>query len=194
MIEVGEKAPDFKAEMYHPQKEEFNELSLQNLKGKWVIMAFHPGDFTFVCATDLEEFARKYEAFESENAEILAISTDTVFTHKMWVETSPRVKKVTYPMVGDVKKDISRKYGFLSEEGHARRGIVIVDPDGVVQYISIFNRRLGKDVNHIYRSFMGLKHIHKYPGTEEEFDIIPANWEPGKEAMHVKLPEDVGKF
>ncbi|MFB6216405.1 MAG: peroxiredoxin, partial [Candidatus Aenigmatarchaeota archaeon] len=168
MIEVGDKAPEFEARMYHPEKEETSEITLKELRGKWVVMTFHPGDFTFVCATDVESFAKKYDEFKENNAEVLAISTDTVFSHKVWSETSPRVQKVQYPMVEDINKNISSAYGFLEEGGMTKRGTVIVDPDGVVQYISVFNDRLGKDVEHVLKSLKGLKHIHENPGDEDE--------------------------
>lgn len=194
MATIGEQAPNFKAKMYHPQNEEFGEIDLKDLRGKWVVMAFHPADFTFTCATDLEAFSNRYEDFKQENAVILAISTDSIFSHKMWVTTSPRVQKVKFPMIGDAKKEITNTYGFLGEDGLARRGVVILDPDGVIQYTAQFNRRLGKDVDHIWRSFLGLKHIYEHPGTEESFDIIPANWKPGKKPRKVNVPKDVGRY
>ena len=194
MIEVGEKAPEFETQIYDPEKEEVDELNLRDLRGKWTVMTFHPGDFTFVCATDLEGFAEKYEDFKEENAEVLAVSTDTVFSHKMWVETSPRVSKVQYPILEDIKKDISKAYGFLGEGGMTKRGTVIVDPDGVVQYVSVFNDRLGKDVDHIYRALKGIKHVYENPGTEKKFDIIPANWEPGEEPKEITIPDSIGEL
>lgn len=112
----------------------------------------------------------------------------------MWVETSPRVGKVEYPLVEDINKDISSSYGFLGVNGMTKRGIVIIDPDGVVQYVSVFNEKLGKDVNHVLTALKGLKHIHDNPGTEDEFDIIPTNWREEDEAMHINVPEDVGEL
>lgn len=195
MIEVGKDAPDFEARAFFPTERRIKKLRLSDLRGKWVIMTFHPGDFTFVCATDLEAFQSYYEKFKAENAEILAISTDSIFSHKMWWETSPRVSKVRYPLVEDLKKEISSSYGFLNEEsGMTRRGTVIVDPDRKVQYIAVFNDRLGKDVMHIYKALKGLKYIYDHPPTGEGFEIIPAGWEPGKPSISIKLPDDIGKL
>lgn len=117
MINIGDKAPQFKAQMYDPTNKQIKKLDLKDLRGQWVVMTFHPGDFTFVCATDIEGFAERYDEFQEANAEVLAISTDTVFSHKMWTETSPRVKKAQYPLVEDIKKDISSSYGFLGDDG-----------------------------------------------------------------------------
>jgi len=194
MIDIGDKAPQFQAQMYDPNDKQIKDLNLKDLRGKWVVMTFHPGDFTFVCATDVEGFAEKYDEFQDANAEVLAVSTDTVFSHKMWTETSPRVKKVQYPLVEDIKKDISSAYGFLGDDGMTKRGIVIIDPEGTVQYVSVFNDKLGKDVNHVLTALRGLKHLYEDDSTEEEFDIIPANWQPGEEPMHINVSEDTGKL
>jgi len=194
MIEVGEKAPDFNEKTFYPKQMQIKPLDSRDYRGKWLILTFHPGDFTFVCATDLEGFAEKHEEFEKENAEVLAVSTDTVFSHKVWYETSERVGKVQYPMVEDIKKNISRAYGFLGDDGMTKRGTVIIDPDGVVQYVSVFHNRLGKDVDHIYNSFKGLKHLYNNPGTDDRFDIIPACWRDGEEPMKINVPDDVGRM
>ncbi|MFP3208527.1 MAG: peroxiredoxin [Nitrososphaeria archaeon] len=195
MIEIGSPAPNFTANAFFPRENAIRKLSLSELRGKWVVMTFHPGDFTFVCATDLEAFQSYYDKFRAANAEVLAISTDSVYSHKVWWETSPRVSKVAYPLVEDISKNISSAYGFLnSQTGMTRRGTVIVDPEGIVQYISVFNDRLGKDVGHIYNALEGLRYIHDHPGTPQEFDIIPAGWRVGQPALTIRVPNDIGKL
>jgi peroxiredoxin (alkyl hydroperoxide reductase subunit C) len=102
---------------------------------------------------------------------------------------------VAYPLVEDISKSISSAYGFLnSQTGMTRRGTVIVDPEGIVQYISVFNDRLGKDVGHIYNALEGLRYIHDHPGTPQEFDIIPAGWRVGQPALTIRVPNDIGKL
>ncbi|MBO3802014.1 MAG: peroxiredoxin [Thermoproteota archaeon] len=195
MIEVGAPAPDFSAKAFFPKENKIKSIKLSDYKGKWVILTFHPGDFTFVCATDLEAFQSRYSDFSKNNVEILAVSTDSIYSHVVWWKTSPRVSKVEYPLVEDQKKEISSQYGFLNNiTGMTKRGTVIIDPDGVIQYISSFNDRLGKDVGHIYNAFLGLKYIYEHPAKPEEFDIIPADWKPGKEVLNIKLPRDIGQL
>lgn len=195
MLEIGKQAPDFEARAYFPDEKKIKTIKLSDYRGKWVILTFHPADFTFVCATDLEAFAYFYDKFKKEKAEILAISVDSVFSHKVWVETSPRAKRVKYPLVEDIKREISIKYGFLNEgTGLTKRGTVIINPDGIVEYISVFNDRLGKDVNHIYNAFLGLKYLYENPPKPEGFNIIPAGWKHGEEPLKVNLPDDIGKF
>ncbi|MGC8601553.1 MAG: peroxiredoxin [Thermoprotei archaeon] len=195
MIEVGSPAPNFTARAFFPASNVIKNISLSDYKGKWVIITFHPGDFTFVCATDLAAFQSYYEKFKAANAEVLAVSTDSIYSHKVWWETSPRVGKVMYPLVEDITKSISGAYGFLNAQtGMTKRGTVIIDPDGIVQYISAFNDRLGKDVGHIYNAFEGLRYIYSHPGTPEQFDIIPAGWKAGEPVMPIKVPDDIGKL
>ncbi len=195
MIEIGKPAPDFTAKAFFPAEKKIKQIKLSDYRGKWVVLTFHPGDFTFVCATDLEAFQAYYDKFKALNAEILAISEDSIYSHKVWWETSPRVKKVTYPLVEDIKKEIATAYGFLNADtGMTRRGTVIIDPDGNVQYISVFNDRLGKDVKHVLNALKGLKYIYEHPGTSEEFDIIPANWEEGVPVIKIRVPDDIGKL
>ena len=195
MIEIGKEAPNFTANAFFPLENKIKKISLSDYRGKWAILTFHPGDFTFVCATDLEAFQASYDKFKALNAEILGISEDSIYSHKVWWETSPRVKKVTFPLVEDISKQIATSYGFLNTEtGMTRRGTVIVDPDGKVQYISVFNDRLGKDVRHILNAFKGLKYIYEHPAKAEEFDIIPANWEEGQPVIKIRVPNDIGKL
>ncbi len=195
MLEIGKPAPEFEARAYFPDEKKIKSVKLSDYKGKWVILTFHPADFTFVCATDLEAFAHYHDKFKKEGAEILAISVDSVFSHKVWVETSPRAKKVKYPLIEDIKREISIKYGFLNEEtGLTKRGTVIINPDGVVEYISVFNDRLGKDVNHIYNALLALKYLYKNQPKPEGFEIIPAGWKEGEETLKVNLPDDIGRF
>jgi len=195
MIEIGKEAPNFSANAFFPLENKIKKISLSDYRGKWAILTFHPGDFTFVCATDLEAFQGSYDKFKALNAEIFGISEDSIYSHKVWWETSPRVKKVTFPLVEDISKQIATSYGFLNPEtGMTRRGTVIIDPDGNVQYISVFNDRLGKDVRHILNALKGLKYIYEHPAKAEEFDIIPANWEEGQPVIKIRIPNDIGKL
>ena len=194
-IDIGEKAPEIQAKCYFPKDADIKEYKLSDDKGKWVVLTFYPGDFTFVCATDVEAFTGKYDDFAKNGAVIYGISTDSIFSHKEWAETSPRVKQSKIPLIEDFNKRISEAYGFLNREtGAARRGTVIIDPDGKVQYISIHNDGLGKDAEHIYTAFMALKYIMDTPAEKGHICAIPANWRVGKEALNIDTVKDIGKL
>ena len=194
-IDIGEKAPEIQAKCYFPKDADIKEYKLSDDKGKWVVLTFYPGDFTFVCATDVEAFTEKYDDFAKNGAVIYGISTDSIFSHKEWAETSPRVKQSKIPLIEDFNKKTAEAYGFLNKEtGAARRGTVIIDPDGNVQYISIHNDALGKDAEHIFTAFMALKYIRDTPVEKGHICAIPANWKPGKEALNIDTVKDIGKL
>ncbi|MGC8479636.1 MAG: peroxiredoxin [Candidatus Micrarchaeia archaeon] len=192
---IGDKAPEIKANTWFPEAKKIKEFKLSDYKGKWIILAFYPGDFTFVCATDIEAFMSNYDEFKKNGAEIMAISTDSVYSHKAWSETSPRVKESKIPLIEDFNKKISSDYGFINTEtGAARRGTIIIDPDGNVQYFSIHNDALGKDADHIFTAFMALKYIRDTPASEGHICAIPANWRLGKRALDIDIVNDIGKL
>ncbi len=196
-MEIGSEAYDFTEKAYFPETDEIKDVNLKDYRKKWVVLTFYPGDFTFVCATDIEALMKRYDEFKRLNAEVFAISTDTVYSHKGWVKTSPRVSKSKIPMIQDPKKDITMEYGFLnSETGGARRGFVIIDPDGKIQYYAAFNDALGKDINHMLFALKGLKTIHEAKETKGHICIIPAIAEPTKEVkkMDIDIVKDIGKL
>ena len=194
-IEIGESVPEISGRAWFPEKKQIAEFRMSNQKGKWTILTFYPGDFTFVCATDLEALTEKYSDFSKNGADIFAVSTDTVYSHKMWAETSPRVKNSPIPLIEDPKKEIVSAFGFLnSETGAARRGLVIIDPEGRLQYYAKFNDGLGKDVGHIYYAFMGLKYINETKTSEGHICVIPANWHVGEKALDIDVVNDIGKL
>src|SRR3989344_114684 len=135
LVKVGESIPDFEFETYHAG--EITTMSLSKLRGKWVVLVFYPADFTFICPTELEELAALYPKFQELGAEIVSVSTDTVFTHKAWRDTSEGIKAITYPMAADPSGKIAAAFGVLieddgpaltSDEGLALRGTFIIDP------------------------------------------------------------------
>ncbi len=194
MVTIGERAPTIEASTYFPKEDRISKVKIPS-GDRWQILTFYPGDFTFVCATDIEAFMALHENFKKAGADIYAISTDSVFSHKAWAQSSPRVKESSIPMIEDFTKKTALAYGFLNEEsGAARRGVVIIDPKGVVQYLAVFNDGLGKDAEHIYTAFMGLKYMQEHKSEEGHMCAIPANWRIGKEALDIDIVKDIGKL
>ena len=81
---VGRQAPDFKAMALMPDKS-FQEISLSDYKGKYVLLFFYPLDFTFVCPTELHAMQDQLAEFEKRGVQVLGISVDSHFTHLAWV-------------------------------------------------------------------------------------------------------------
>jgi peroxiredoxin (alkyl hydroperoxide reductase subunit C) len=195
MITTGDAAPDIDANAYFPKDDKVDGVRLKDSRGKWVVLTFYPGDFTFVCATDIEALMVKYADFLKNGAVLYAISTDSVYSHRAWAQTSPRVQKSAIPMIEDIKRSISASYGFLNERtGTAKRSVVIIDPDGLVQYLSVSNDLLGKDAEHIYNAFMGLKHIYNNKAEKGKIFAIPAGWKPGDKPIRADVVKDIGKY
>ncbi|RKD29570.1 peroxiredoxin [Thermohalobacter berrensis] len=165
---VGKPAPDFKMNTAFGNGEGFGEVSLEDFKGKWLVMFFYPLDFTFVCPTEITGYSDKYDEFKKEGAEVLAVSTDSEHSHKAWINGD--LGKLNFPLASDFTKEVSRKYGVLvEEEGVALRGLFIIDPEGVVRYSVIHDLNVGRSVDETLRVLKALK----------TGGLCPVNWEPG---------------
>ena len=113
-LRVGASAPDFKTTAYISGQDGFKEIGLQDYRGKWVCLYFYPLDFTFVCPTEIRAFGDAEGKFKEMNCQVLACSTDSVYSHKAWFERD--LKDVKHPVLADNNHSISRNYGVLLEE------------------------------------------------------------------------------
>ncbi len=177
---VGKKAPDFMAKVFHQNK--FKDLRLSQLRGKWTILAFYPGDFTFICPTELSRFADFYADFRKLNAEILSVSTDSEHVHKAWWDVSPMIKKISYPMVADTSGKISNLYGvYISEgadEGRSLRATFIIDPDGIIRSADVHDNSIGRSVKEILRKLQAASYVREHGG-----EVCPVEWETGQKTL-----------
>jgi len=176
---VGSQAPDFKATAVIDQ--EFQEITLSQYKGKYVVLFFYPLDFTFVCPTEITAFSDRHSEFKSMNTEVLGVSVDSQFTHLAWIQTDRKeggLGDLAYPLVADLKKEISEKYGVLSEEGIALRGLFIIDKEGVVQHATINNLAFGRSVEETKRVLQAIQYVQSNPD-----EVCPAGWKPGDKTM-----------
>ena len=177
---VGKKAPDFKATAV-VNGTDFKDIKLSDFQGKYVVMFFYPLDFTFVCPTELHAFQEKLDMFKKHNCEVIGVSIDSHFSHMAWLNTPKTeggIKGVTYPVVSDIHKTISRDYDVLiPDAGVALRGTFLIDKNGVVQQQTINNLPLGRNVDEMLRLLEALQY------TEEHGEVCPANWKKGETAM-----------
>lgn len=169
---VGKKAPCFKMNAVSGDGENFTKVSLEDYKGKWLIMFFYPLDFTFVCPTEITAYSKRYEEFKKEGAEVLSVSTDSEYSHQAWINSS--LGKLSFKMASDFTKEASRNYGVLVEEdGLALRGLFIIDPDSVVRYAVIHDLNVGRSVDETLRVLQALK----------SGGLCPIDWKPGEETL-----------
>jgi alkyl hydroperoxide reductase subunit AhpC len=165
--EVGSLAPPFSLDAVVNM--EFKKVSLSDYQGKWVVLFFYPGDFTFVCPTEIKGFNKALAEFSAVNTQILAVSVDSRFSHLAWIK-SGALDKLDYPLLSDFSKLTARAYGVLDEEkSSARRGLFIIDPNGVIQHRVVHSDKVGRSVDETLRVLKALQ-------TEE---LCPINWKPG---------------
>ncbi|MGQ0644664.1 MAG: alkyl hydroperoxide reductase subunit C [Elusimicrobiota bacterium] len=187
MLKIGQKVSDFEVQAFH--NNDIKTIRFSDYKGKWMLLIFYPADFTFVCPTELEDAAQLYEEFKKEGAEVFSVSTDTVFTHKAWHDTSAAIKKVKYPMLADPTGQLCRAFGtYIEEEGLSLRGSFVIDPDGVLKCMEISDNSLGRSSRELLRKLQAAAFVRKNKG-----EVCPANWEPGKKTLKPGL-DLVGKI
>jgi peroxiredoxin (alkyl hydroperoxide reductase subunit C) len=187
VLRIGSPAPKFVAEAFIDGQ--IKKVSLEDYKGKWVVLFFYPADFTFVCPTELGEMADRYDNFKEEGAEVLSISTDTVFTHKAWHDASDTIRKIRFPMISDSTHKISWDYGTLIEdEGVSLRGSFLIDPEGILRAFEIHDNSIGRNADELFRKLEAAKFVQEHGG-----EVCPANWKPGSETLKPEL-DLVGKI
>ncbi len=179
-LRVGQPAPDFTATAVVDQ--EFKTIKLSDYRGQYVVLFFYPLDFTFVCPTEIIAFSDRYEEFTGLKTEILGVSVDSEFSHLAWIQTERKeggLGDLAYPLVSDIKKEISSAYNVLEPEvGVALRGLFLIDKDGIVQYSTINNLSFGRSVDETLRILQAVQHVQSHPD-----EVCPAGWTPGEKTM-----------
>lgn len=172
LLKPTQLAPPFEAEAYY--RRERITVKLSDFQNSWVLLFFYASDFTFVWPTELAAVAARYEAFKKLGVQVLAISTDSVYAHKVFAEISPSARLVQYPLLSDRSHEISRKYGVLREElGFTFRATFIIAPGGEIKYTCLYPPEVGRNVEEILRVIQGLQ-------FEEATGLgVPAGWQPG---------------
>ncbi len=153
---VGKKAPPFAMEALASDGETFVPISLADYAGKWLVFFFYPLDFTFVCPTELTAFSDKRAEFQAMGAEILSVSTDSVYTHLAWQKNG--LGQLGYPMAADQTLEVSRQYGVLLEDkGIALRGLFLIDPEQNVRFATIHDNSVGRNPEEVLRVLAALQ-------------------------------------
>lgn len=175
---VGKQAPRFTMEAVLADKS-FGKVSLEeNMnQDKWTVLFFYPMDFTFVCPTEITAMSDRFDEFEDLDAEIIGVSTDTIHTHLAWINTAREdngLGELKYPLAADTNHTVAREYGVLiEEEGIALRGLFIINPEGEMQYQTVFHNNIGRDVDETLRVLQAL----------QTGGLCPANWRPGQKTL-----------
>ncbi|KAF7223160.1 peroxiredoxin-1 [Nothobranchius furzeri] len=177
---IGQLAPDFTAKAVMPTGE-FQDLTLSDYRGKYVVFFFYPLDFTFVCPTEIIAFSDAAEEFRKIGCEVIAASVDSHFSHFAWTNT-PRKQgglgMMKIPLVSDIRRTISTDYGVLKEdEGIAYRGLFIIDDKGILRQITINDLPVGRSVEETLRL------VQAFQFTDKHGEVCPAGWKPGSDTI-----------
>ena len=179
-LTVGDNFPDF--DLKAVKGGEGSSLGLDSLvdvkredyEGKWLIPFFYPKDFTFVCPTEIEAFGKMNQEFLDRDAHVLAISVDSEFAHLAWRKANELVRDLPFPLVSDIKRDLSYDLGIIDKEaGVSQRATYIVDPDNVIRFTMITDLGVGRNPNEVLRVLDALQ-------TDE---LCPCNWNKGDEVI-----------
>ncbi len=190
-LKLEDKIENLSFDIYEPATDWIIKKNLSDFAGKWLVLFFYPADFTFVCPTELKDLNKSYQDIKDSNAEILVVSTDTVFSHKRWIETEKLLEHFGIQMVSDRKWDLSRLFGVLNpESGNSERWTFIISPDGVLKAIEIVTEPIGRSTLELVRKIRALEFVRSNPGQ-----ACPATWNVGGETLKpsIKIAGNVGE-
>jgi len=174
-VRVGHPAPDFSLDAVVSREpgKEFGQISLKDYRGKWLVLFFYPADFTFVCPTEIKGFNEAVDTFKNLNAEIIAISTDSKWSHLAWLKRGD-LGELKYPLLADFNKKTAASFNVLDNQtGIAQRGLFIIDPKGNLQYQVVHNLDVGRSVDETLRVLEAL----------QSGGLCPLDWKPGQKTL-----------
>lgn len=178
---IGKEVEDFKVQAF--VKDQFKEVTKEDILGGWSVFFFYPADFTFVCPTELADLADKYEEFKKIGCEIYAVSCDTHFVHKAWHDVSDTIKKLKYPMLADPTGTLARDFQVMIEaDGMAERGSFIVNPEGKIVAYEVTAGNVGRNAEELFRRVQASQFV-----AEHGDEVCPAKWQPGAETLKPSL-------
>jgi len=170
---VGKAAPDFTMETVTGDGSDFSKASLTDYRGKWLVFFFYPLDFTFVCPTEITALSDAADQFKALDAEILGVSTDSIHSHKAWINTprdSNGLGQINFPLASDITRSVAKDYGvYIEEEGVALRGLFIINPEGELKYQVVNHNDIGRSVEETLRVLQAL----------QSGGLCAMNWKPG---------------
>jgi alkyl hydroperoxide reductase subunit AhpC len=172
MLTVGDRIPgfDLQAVVSTDPEQAFTRITEQSDAGKWKVIFFWPKDFTFVCPTEIAAFGKLNREFNDRDAVIYGASTDSEFVHLAWRRSHSDLKELPFPMLADIKRELSLAFGILDrKEGVALRATFIVDPEGVIRFVSVNDLSVGRNPQEVLRVLDAL----------QSDELCPCNWQKG---------------
>ena len=178
---IGKEISEFAVQAF--VNGEFKEVKKSDVLGRWSVFFFYPADFTFVCPTELEDLADKYEEFQEIGCEIYSVSCDSHFVHKAWHDASDTIKKIHYPMLADPTGRLNRDFDVMIEaDGMAERASFIVNPEGKIVAYEVIAGNVGRNADELLRRVKASQFV-----AEHGDQVCPAKWQPGAETLKPSL-------
>ena len=179
MLGVGDMFPSFRVKATVSSDKDldkaFVEVGNDTYKGKWLVFFFYPKDFTFVCPTEIKGFADLNKEFQGRNAQVLAGSTDSEFVHHAWRTHEKDLQDLPFPMLADVKRELTASLGILdANEGVAQRAVYVVDPKGVIRFVYVTDLNVGRSPQEVLRVLDALQ-------TDK---LCPCDWKKGESTLN----------
>ncbi|MBI5688258.1 MAG: peroxiredoxin [Verrucomicrobia bacterium] len=181
IVRVGCDVPEFEMETYDPAEAGFGKVSLAELKKakKWTILVFYPADFTFVCPTELADLAEEHEDLKKLGAEVIAVSTDTKFSHLAWRNSEKLLENVKYLMAADPTGKVSKLFGVYDcGSGLALRGTFIISPEGKLVSAEVNFYNCGRNMEELARKMEANAYLQKHAD-----EACPAKWKNGAKTL-----------
>jgi peroxiredoxin (alkyl hydroperoxide reductase subunit C) len=177
MLTIGDRFPSYrlKGVVSDDLATAFQDFDERSAAGRWRVFVFYPKDFTFVCPTEITGFAELAGAFGERNAEVYVASTDSEFVHLAWRAHDPVLRGLAIPMLSDLSRELSRQLGILDQEGVARRATFVVDPEGLIRFVSVTDGSVGRNPAEVLRVLDAL----------QTGELCPCNWRKGDATLKV---------
>ena len=177
---IEDTLPNFDLTLYNPLTDDVEKKTINDFRGKWLVLCFYPADFTFVCPTELKDLNQKFEEIQQMgNVQAMVVSVDSVFSHKSRINSEELLKGFEFPMVSDRTTTLSRYFGILNHDsGNSERGTFIISPDGVLKTIEIHTDAVGRSAKELVRKLYALKFV-----SENKGHACPASWEHDMKTM-----------
>ena len=176
MLTIGDRFPAFRqtAVVSLEAGREFQDVSSADHPGKWKVVFFWPKDFTFICPTEIAAFGKRNRDFEERDARVLGVSTDNEYVHLAWRKSHPDLKDLPFPMLSDLKRELTGALGIVHPtEGVAMRATFIVDPEGVIRFVSVTDMDVGRNVDEVLRVLDAL----------QTGELTGCNWHKGEATL-----------
>jgi peroxiredoxin 2/4 len=173
---MGDRAPAFRA------RSTMGELSLEDFRGRWLVLFSHPADFTPVCTSEYVAFSRAFDRFKAIECELLGLSVDSLSSHLAWARSIENRFgiRVPFPILEDPSMAIARAYGMLppgATSSATVRTTFVIDPSGAIRATITYPMTVGRNVEEILRLVQALR------VTDESNVLTPEGWLPGDDII-----------